>query len=57
MNRLSPTLDRLNNERTIRRSNIAILCYGCNAAKRERTPREFYVYCMAVVARLHSHFE
>lgn len=57
MNKWSPTLDRLDNERVIRRTNIAILCHGCNATKRERTLREFYEYCRAVAARFHSHFE
>jgi hypothetical protein len=57
MNMRSPTLDRVDNERVIRRDNIAILCYQCNATKRERTLKEFYEYCSAVVARFHSHFE
>jgi hypothetical protein len=53
----SPTLDRLNNERTIRIDNILILCYKCNATKRNRTLREFWEYCSAVDRKFHSHFE
>jgi hypothetical protein len=53
----SPSLDRLDNESVIRRDNILILCYKCNATKRYRTLREFLDYCDVVVARLHSHFE
>jgi len=57
MNRNSPTLDRVDNEDVIRIDNIAILCYRCNATKRDRTLREFLDYCNAVIVRFHSHFE
>jgi len=57
MNNRSPTLDRLDNEEVIRRDNILILCYKCNATKRDRTLREFLDYCGAVVERFYSHFE
>lgn len=57
MNRNSPTLDRLDNESVIRKDNAAILCYRCNATKRERTLKEFLEYCNAVVTKFHSHFE
>lgn len=53
----SPTLDRLDNENVIRKDNILILCYKCNATKRDRTLNEFLDYCDAVVTRFHSHFE
>ncbi len=53
----SPTLDRLDNETVIRKNNITILCYKCNATKRDRTLSEFLDYCKAVVSRFHSHFE
>jgi len=53
----SPTLDRVDNQVEIRNDNIAILCYKCNATKRDRTLREFLEYCNAVVTKFHSHFE
>jgi hypothetical protein len=49
MSNRSPTLDRLDNEEVIRRDNILILCYKCNATKRDRTLNEFLDYCNAVV--------
>ena len=53
----SPTLDRIDNEDVIRRDNILIICYRCNATKRDRTLKEFIDYCQSVVARFYSHFE
>ncbi len=57
MHNRSPTLDRVDNEDVIRIDNILILCYKCNATKRDRTLKEFLDYCRAVVARFYSHFE
>lgn len=57
MNNRSPTLDRLDNEDVIRKDNILILRYKCNATKRDRTLKEFLDYCRAVAIRFHSHFE
>jgi len=53
----SPTLDRVNNEDVIRKDNILILCYKCNATKRDRTLEEFVGYCSAVAKKFYSHFE
>ena len=53
----SPTLDRLNNEIVMTKENVAIVCYVCNATKRDRTFKQFVDYCSAVAARFHSHFE
>lgn len=53
----SPTLDRMDNQNEIRQDNVLILCYSCNATKRDRTLQEFLDYCEAVAGRLHSHFE
>ncbi len=53
----SPTLDRLDNEKVIRKDNVVILCYRCNATKCDRSMGEFLLYCYSVVAKLHSHFE
>jgi hypothetical protein len=41
MNNRSPTLDRSDNEDVIRSDNVLILCYQCNATKRDRTLKEF----------------
>lgn len=57
MNNKSPTLDRLDNEEVIRSDNVLILCYKCNATKRDRTLKEFLDYCRVVVTKFHSHFE
>lgn len=57
MHNKSPTLDRLDNEKVIRSDNILILCYQCNATKRDRTLKEFVVYCGTVAKKFHSHFE
>ncbi len=53
----SPTLDRLDNGSVIRKDSVAILCYACNATKRDRTLKQFVEYCNAVVTRFHSHLE
>jgi hypothetical protein len=53
----SPTLDRLGNENEIRSDNILILCYQCNATKRDRSLKEFLEYCRAVATRFHSRSE
>ena len=57
MHNKSPTLDRLDNEGVIRSDNILILCYQCNATKRDRTLKEFLDYCRAITNKFHSHFE
>src|SRR3989304_2271033 len=33
----SPSLDRINNEKELRKDNIQIICYDCNAVKRTKT--------------------
>ncbi len=38
-------------------SNVVILCYQCNATKRDRTLKEYLNYCRATATRFHSHFE
>ena len=53
----NPTLDRFDNEKVIRKGNVVILCYRCNATKRDRSMGEFLLYCNSVVAKIHSHFE
>lgn len=53
----SPSLDRLDNGKVMRVDNAAILCYSCNASKRDRTLQKFVAYCAAIEERFHSHFE
>lgn len=55
MHNKSPTLDRLDNEQIIRSDNILILCYQCNATKRDRTLKEFLDYCRAVSVKFTTH--
>ena len=57
MNNRSPTLDRLDNEKVIRKDNSLILCYQCNASKRDRTLKELVDYCEAVAKKFPSHRE
>jgi hypothetical protein len=57
MNNKSPTLDRLDNGNVIRSENILILCYQCNATKRDRTLEEFVDYCKEIAKKFHSHLE
>lgn len=44
----SPTLDRINNGKILTLNNIQIICYKCNATKRDRTMKEFIEYCNKV---------
>lgn len=55
MHNRSPTLDRLDNENVIRSDNVLILCYRCNATRRDRTLNEFLNYCNAVVTKFLTH--
>jgi len=52
-------LDRLDNENVIRSDDVLILCYQCNATKRDRKLNEFLDYCNAFVTKFltHSHLE
>jgi hypothetical protein len=54
---VSPTLDRIDNEDVITKDNILILCYKCNATKRDRTFAEFVTYCTNVSKKFYSHLE
>jgi len=45
----TPTLDRTNNEQTIRKDNVLLICHQCNRTKGERTMKEFVDYCRKIV--------
>jgi len=47
----SPTLDRTNNEKVLRKDNIQILCLRCNVTKGDRTMKDFIEYCNNVAER------
>lgn len=47
----SPTLDRINNERTISKDNVQIICHQCNTTKSSRTMKEFVDYCRRVSSK------
>ncbi len=47
----SPTLDRMNNENFVDLNNIMIVCYKCNATKRNRTFSEFLEYCKNITIK------
>lgn len=47
----SPTLDRINNEKTLTKKNVWIICYSCNRTKSNKTMKEFYIYCKNFVEK------
>ena len=53
----SPTLNRLDNGDIVTKENVAILCYRCNATKRDRSLGEFVAYCNDVAIKFYSHLE
>ena len=44
----TPSIDRLDNGRTLTKDNIQIVCFACNTMKRTRTQKEFIDYCTYV---------
>jgi hypothetical protein len=53
----SPTLDRINNERTISKATIQIVCLRCNMAKGDMAMDEFINYCEMVAAKFAKYLE
>lgn len=47
----SPSMDRINNGRIIKKSNIQIICMLCNISKQCRTHKNFIKYCEKVFKR------
>jgi hypothetical protein len=45
----TPSLDRLNNENTLRANNVMIVCHECNAIKQNLTLPQFIEFCKKVV--------
>jgi len=48
----SPTLDRKNNGKILTLNNTWIICFSCNATKRNRTLKEFIDYCNLVIKNI-----
>jgi len=48
----SPSLDRMNNEKSITAENFMILCYSCNTTKGARSLQEFRNYCQLILNNL-----
>lgn len=44
----SPTLDRINNQKSLMLDTIAILCHQCNSTKRNRSIQEFLNYLIHI---------
>lgn len=44
----SPTIDRINNEKTMTLSNIQITCSKCNTMKQDLTMKQFIEYCTLI---------
>jgi len=55
--RTSPSIDRIDNEKTLTVNNVWILCHKCNSTKLDRTMKEFYDYCKGVTEKFKSEFE
>jgi 5-methylcytosine-specific restriction endonuclease McrA len=53
----SVTLDRMNNEKTIHKDNILILCWKCNVTKQQRTMSEFHNYCKMIANKDFTEYE
>jgi hypothetical protein len=49
--RNSPSLDRIDNEKEVRKDNVQILCSYCNRTKLARTMKEFIDYCKYVAKK------
>lgn len=47
----SPSLDRLNNETTVTKDNVWIICNKCNRTKSNRSLKEFAEYCAMVASK------
>ena len=47
----SPSLDRLNNDKTLTLKNTKIICWKCNNAKNEMSIKEFINYCKKIYKR------
>lgn len=41
----SPSLDRIENEKELTIDGVQVICYKCNATKRDRSMKELYEYC------------
>jgi hypothetical protein len=52
--KISPSMDRINNEKVITKDNIQILCVRCNRTKADRTMKEFIDYCKYVAKKFNS---
>jgi hypothetical protein len=53
----SPTLDRINNEKTINKNNIEILCHRCNTAKGKGTREEYIMRCVYIAKKFGKEFK
>jgi hypothetical protein len=47
----SPSLDRIDNEQSITKDNIQLVCIQCNTTKGSRTQIEFEEYCKLILRR------
>lgn len=47
----SPSLDRLNNEKEIRKDNIQILCHRCNSTKGDKNIKDLVSWCKLVIQK------
>ena len=45
----SPSLDRINNQKFLSKSNVQIICDKCNSTKQDRTLKEIYKWCFKFI--------
>jgi len=48
LNNYTPTLDRIDNDKTLILNNIQIICWRCNRAKGMMSMKEFINYCKQI---------
>ncbi len=52
--RTAPSLDRMNNEKTINKDNIMLLCRRCNTMKQDLPLKEYLAYCKNISNKFNS---
>ncbi len=46
--KISPSLDRINNEKILNKDNVMFICHQCNTTKGSRSLKEFIEYCKMI---------
>lgn len=51
----SPSLDRINNEQCLNKTNVWIICHSCNSKKRDDTMEQLVTWCKRIVEKFGEH--